>query len=153
MAYEKHTWIDKETITAEKLNNIEEGIAASGTLICNVTYDSIIGKDRLDKTVQEIYDALIAGIPAYIIYNYGAPSDYQSHLCICPIIRISTYNDAEFVRVYASKAKRLATVDGLYEVGAPALLTFLASGLNAYPVYYASPYVSTTYLENGTIYE
>ena len=28
MAYEKHTWVDKEVITAEKLNNLEEGAAA-----------------------------------------------------------------------------------------------------------------------------
>lgn len=27
MAYVKHTWIDKEIITKEKLNNIENGIA------------------------------------------------------------------------------------------------------------------------------
>lgn len=28
MAYSKHTWIDNELITKEKLNNIENGIAA-----------------------------------------------------------------------------------------------------------------------------
>ena len=27
MAYSKHTWVDEEVITKEKLNNIEEGIA------------------------------------------------------------------------------------------------------------------------------
>ena len=27
MAYSKHTWIDEEVITKEKLNNIEDGIA------------------------------------------------------------------------------------------------------------------------------
>lgn len=28
MAYAPHTWVDKETITAEKLNNLEEGANA-----------------------------------------------------------------------------------------------------------------------------
>lgn len=27
MAYSKHTWVDEEVITKEKLNNIEDGIA------------------------------------------------------------------------------------------------------------------------------
>ena len=26
MSYEKHTWVDNETITAAKLNNIEDGV-------------------------------------------------------------------------------------------------------------------------------
>lgn len=29
MAYSKHTWVDKELITPEKLNNIENGIGLS----------------------------------------------------------------------------------------------------------------------------
>ena len=28
MAYEPHVWVDKEVITAEKLNNLEEGAKA-----------------------------------------------------------------------------------------------------------------------------
>ena len=31
MAYEKHTWETGETITAEKLNNLEDGVASSGS--------------------------------------------------------------------------------------------------------------------------
>lgn len=31
MAYSKHTWIDDELITADKLNNIENGIAENGS--------------------------------------------------------------------------------------------------------------------------
>lgn len=30
MSYEKHTWETGETITAEKMNNLEEGVASSG---------------------------------------------------------------------------------------------------------------------------
>lgn len=40
MAYDKHTWQCGETITAEKLNHIENGIASSG----GMDYDLIIRK-------------------------------------------------------------------------------------------------------------
>lgn len=31
MSYEKHTWQTGETITAEKLNNLEDGVASNGS--------------------------------------------------------------------------------------------------------------------------
>ena len=37
MAYEKHTWIDGEVITEDKLNHIEDGIANAGGFECTET--------------------------------------------------------------------------------------------------------------------
>ena len=55
MSYEKQTWTTGDTITAEKLNHMEDGIENNGTLVVNaVESDDII---TLDKTWQEIYDA------------------------------------------------------------------------------------------------
>ena len=52
MAYTPNTWATGDTITAQKLNNMEQGIAnAGGVLIVNVS------NDTLDKTWQEISDA------------------------------------------------------------------------------------------------
>lgn len=61
MGYEKNIWSTGDTITAAKLNNIEQGIADGGVLIVNLTYDDQTGDpDGLDKTWQEIHDATIA---------------------------------------------------------------------------------------------
>lgn len=55
MAYEKQTWATGDTITANKLNHMEDGIA-SGVLAVNLENPSEHTM-VLDKTWQEIYDA------------------------------------------------------------------------------------------------
>ena len=63
MAYEKQTWQTGDVVTAEKLNHLEGGVAAAGSmLIVHETYDENTSTYTLDKTWQEIYDALISGI-------------------------------------------------------------------------------------------
>ena len=72
MSYTKHTWVDGEVITADKLNNIEEGIEgvqesepAPSAFIVNIEQH----EDTyyyLDKTWREIYDAFLAG-PVWIV--------------------------------------------------------------------------------------
>ena len=59
MSYEKHTWETGETITAEKLNNLENGVENANILI--VTDNSFI----LSHTWNEIYQAMSLGIPVY----------------------------------------------------------------------------------------
>lgn len=60
MAYTPKTWQCGDTITAEDLNHIEQGVANAGggsaLLAVNISYDEQ-GRGRLDKTWQEIYDA------------------------------------------------------------------------------------------------
>ena len=55
MSYEKQTWTTGDTITAEKLNHMEDGIENNGTLVVNAVESGDI--ITLDKTWQEIYDA------------------------------------------------------------------------------------------------
>lgn len=65
MSYTKNTWTNGDTITAEKLNNMENGIAnAGGTLIVGVTVtvEDFLETAIMDKTWQEIHDALAAGL-------------------------------------------------------------------------------------------
>lgn len=61
MPYEKHTWQTGETITAEKLNNIEEGINtlnAGGCLYIEIlSIDSENNTATLSKTFEEINNA------------------------------------------------------------------------------------------------
>lgn len=61
MAYTKQTWETGETITAAKLNHMEDGISdgsgSGGVFNVNASFDEQIGGGVLDKTWQEIYDA------------------------------------------------------------------------------------------------
>lgn len=64
MAYEKHTWETGEVITAEKLNNIEDGVVSSGLPIVGVamTYGQT-NTAVVDKSFDELY-SLFDGIDA-----------------------------------------------------------------------------------------
>lgn len=82
MAYEKQTWACGDTITAEKLNHMEDGIEAASSgggtpLVVNVTereatpIECAYGGSvfTLDKTWQEISDAFPN---VYLSYDDGA---------------------------------------------------------------------------------
>lgn len=59
MSYEKQNWESGQTITAEKLNHIENGIASTGgVLIVHEIEEN--NRFRLDKTWQQIADAEFA---------------------------------------------------------------------------------------------
>lgn len=59
MAYEKQTWHNGDTITEQKLNHMEDGIANSSvfTIIANMGSDS----PTLNQKAKDIYDAFVSG--------------------------------------------------------------------------------------------
>lgn len=60
MSYTPYTWQSGDTVTAARLNNIEQGVAnAGGVLVVNavISDDSVY----LDKTYNEIKSAIIDG--------------------------------------------------------------------------------------------
>ena len=71
MAYQKQTWQTGETITAQKLNHMEDGIGnnseGNNWLIINTVNENLEGNEitRLNKTAEEI----IAAYPCVLIYN------------------------------------------------------------------------------------
>ena len=68
MSYTKQTWVTGDTITAEKLNHIEDGIdGISDILIVNVDYTG--SANVLDKTYTEIKNALLSGQNIIICYE------------------------------------------------------------------------------------
>ena len=69
MAYEKQTWNTGDTITAEKLNHMEEGItgAGGGALIVNKVFGE--SSDYLDKTYAEIKSAMMDGKTVLVMYD------------------------------------------------------------------------------------
>ena len=61
MSYTPNTWQTGDTITAAKLNNMEQGVAnAGGVLLVNATVSG--RRVDLDKTWQEINDSTLAVI-------------------------------------------------------------------------------------------
>lgn len=70
MAYNKTTWQNGDTITAEKLNNMENGIANLPIMIVTV-HEEDIGGDYVDKTdysSNEIIAAIDAGKLVFVNY-------------------------------------------------------------------------------------
>lgn len=60
MAYTKTTWATGDTITADKLNNMEDGIAANDNFLV-VKINFVSGAFTSDKTYAEIMEADTAG--------------------------------------------------------------------------------------------
>lgn len=65
MAYVKNTWATGDVISAEKLNNIENGVESAEQGGSNLFAITVSGDGAFDhtlnKTWQEIYDAFLAG--------------------------------------------------------------------------------------------
>lgn len=92
MAYEKQTWVVGDTITAEKLNHMEDGIAEDGgdKIIVTITERDATEEEcgigggyalEYSHSWQEIYDALANGTPVYIAVELG-----QDEVMLCPVI-------------------------------------------------------------------
>ena len=84
MSYTKTTWQNGDTITAEKLNHIENGIADAGSgggeaIVINLTWDSDSEQYIYegDLTVGEIRNAYISGVPIICVepQNSAHPED------------------------------------------------------------------------------
>ena len=150
MAYTPTTWSTADTVTATKLNKMEQGIANAGSaLICNCTSNA--SGYALDKTVQEIYDALGSGTPVFIKCLYGVlPTDYISHSWFAPIIKVYAYAYSDVIRIVATWTNETSTVSsgtGNY-LFAPCTIIFSASGLNEYPSFYRCVSVTYTSLQS-----
>ena len=68
MAYTKNTWNTGDIVSSQKLNHMEDGIAgAYEVMVINNT------EEMLDKTWQEIYDAMAQGKLCVVKYDSGTP--------------------------------------------------------------------------------
>lgn len=106
MSYTPHTWVDNETITAAKLNNIEEGVqeaAQSGGGGKYDAYDFIIsqvdtGTPVLEKgTWQGIYDALqnMEHVVGLYLYNETPGQWYDTVSLFIPLTMVMYYSSAD----------------------------------------------------------
>lgn len=79
MAYTKQTWTTGDTITAEKLNHMEDGIAGGTAIV-----DGITG--TLDKTWQEIFDMLKSGTIVFIKVSDDSESVEMHAVNTCAVL-------------------------------------------------------------------
>lgn len=149
MAYTPTNWATGDTVTATKMNKLEQGVANAGSaLIC--TLNTSGSGYVLDKTVQEIYDALESGTPVYIRYLYGTlPTDYVSHSYLAPITKVYGYSYSDTIRIVATWTNETSVSSGTGGyLHAPCTIIFSASGLNEYPSFYRRVQVNYTSLQS-----
>lgn len=99
MSYEPTNWKNGDLITAEKLNNIENGVKNISNISCAYIInpeDPSTGDLMLTKTYNEIKNATLAGITIPIITDFNNdPGTYEFY----NINRISESEEGYYVHV------------------------------------------------------
>jgi hypothetical protein len=100
VSYTAHTWVDREVITASKMNNIEEGIneasqtGGGGLTLIQASWDNELPGIVLSMTMQEIINGMLAG-NLYLINTTGVIPEgwsfYESIFIINGIVK-TDYN-------------------------------------------------------------
>lgn len=160
MAYTPNVWDVGDVITPQKMNHIETGISEAaqsggGALICGITVNN--NTSYLDKTVQEIYDAIMSGTPVFIRYQYGTlgasgTGTYISNTYLAPVIRIYGYTYTEAIRIVASKPSIFDSKWNKYYLFSPGVVIFSASEMDSYPEFFTSVYTNQQYVDSGELY-
>lgn len=141
-----YTWTDGDLITADRLNN------TGGVLVCNSSYSQDVGTYVLDKTAQEIYDALLAGIPVYIKYQYGTLDEaFVGTLYLAPVIKVYNYDYTNVIRICASKPNSIGSKGNFEVTFSPAVLIYQASDADGYPTFYTSISTPNTYVSTSDL--
>ena len=134
MSYTPTSWSTGDTITAQAMNKIENGIA-NAAFICHTDENNADAtpSGTLDKTFEEIYTALKDGTPVYVAAGTetsGPSSDYACGYGVLPVLCAMKYDT--LYKVYVAD-KTLGKVSGNYYAGVPAIVTFTASSVTDYP--------------------
>lgn len=104
MSYTPTEWETGQTITAEKLNKLEQGVAnAGGVFVVGMTYDYDNSRITLDKTYAEMLAAAQAG---NIVIAKGADADNDYDL-VEGVMSIGAADGAYYATVY----KGVETID------------------------------------------
>ena len=139
MAYTPTTWTTGDTITATKLNKMEQGIANAGSAMIvgtNDAYAEATASGTMDKTFSDIYNALKSGTPVYVKIGYetsGPSTDYACGMGMLSVLSAIKYDTS--YRVYVADKSLGRVTGGDYYVGAPCIKTFTASSPSDYPTY------------------
>lgn len=145
MAYSKTTWKKGDKITAQKMNNIENGIeeaasggTSTGFLIIEDEYPPNDDTIRLNKTFAQIFEALDSGIPVFLHKvahqnNQNGLDTYQASRKVCPVIQ--AYKYAGDYRIIVEDSVGVGTVNGVSGTKGNALAIFTADDPQEKPVW------------------
>lgn len=110
MSYEKHTWETGEVITAEKLNNMEQGI--ENTLQCPIAYMKV---EHSDTQYGDNYTVIEASI---------TPQEYRSMtvrpLMLCTIVDVDEseeFTNAKFLMMDSGGSPKFYDGSVTYSAG------------------------------------
>lgn len=134
MAYEKHTWQTGQVITANKLNNIQDGIGG-GVYKVNLTLQGdgseIPYYYETDKTWQEIADAFDAGQKCLIQYSMNtAYGTLQSTALIYGKYIFMAPSDMAFQPQYTFIFRNLSPGTDIYGVNWSTMMSIKANANN-----------------------
>lgn len=119
MSYTPTTWAAGDTVTAAKLNKLEQGVASSGgVLVVHATWNDEQTILTLDKTYKEIFDA---GFAVLVFYP---EEDSKSFATLAEMYKTSRFCSVNFVG-YSFSGSPLTV-----ELGA---MQFIAATENDYP--------------------
>jgi len=132
MSYTPTNWTTGDTITATKLNKMEQGIANAGSAMILT-----ISSNTLNKTFAEIYEALHNGTPCYIQYDFNYTADidneYNTISVLAQVTQAYKYSDA--YRVFASYASAAYFSAQSTTLSTPSVMVFQATNASSYPTF------------------
>jgi len=131
MSYEPTNWKDGDLVTAKKLNKLEQGVANAGSSGGGVGTMVIHMDDEtgvLDKTWQEIYDAVASGTVCVIPIATVVPI-VENNLYIISSASISNIGDIEKFIVSAFAVFKYFTTGDVIPDG----IVFTVDSADGYP--------------------
>lgn len=111
----------------------------SGILIVHLVYDN--GDIFLDKTFEEIWQAIYSGKICYLYYDTSNNTPTSSYRYYTGFYLLSTYKYDTNYRVYASLPSA-TSVGNVYSTGLSGLLTFGTNTFSNYPKFLIRTYPS-----------
>lgn len=127
MSYTPHTWTTNETITAAKLNNLEDGVqeaaqsGGGGLTFIPWTFDDNTDNIVLSMTAQQIYDGMLDGTMYAVNINVTELGGWGVQKGFFVLKQIEDY-------LYADDGITFVFTDGFY--------FFKANTLSGYPSLY-----------------
>lgn len=93
MAYTPNTWATGDTITAAKLNNMEQGIAnaGGGAYVVNVTLNDSTHTMTCDKAASAIYTASQSGI---VLFNFSY-TEFSAQITESGVLLVAIINQEQ----------------------------------------------------------
>ena len=134
MSYTPTNWTTGDTITATKLNKMEQGIANAGSAMVLTITTTLLSK-TLNKTFAEIYEALHNGTPCYIQYDYNYTADIDNEYVTGSVLaQVSeAYKYSDTYRVFASYASPAYFSAQSTTLSTPSVMVFEATDASSYP--------------------